>query len=339
MQFHDLNRYIGLCLVKNGYCAIPALGALRLKKNYAENNAFGELVPINTTVTFEPVNSIDDQFAHFIGLQENISSNNASNMLSKFGKAVKAQVLNGDVYVIDGVGKFVRNGNEVGFDVNSSFDVGEFVMTPPSSDKPVEHEHNKINYTAPEPTSSVRYVNAENSSGRSFNGLGKILLPVGLVALLGIGGYFLYNFVQKQKSKEPVASNEIVKDTTSKSPADTSIPQATGNLPINPPDTSRTPAQDATPKPAGDSTAAAATPVAFKGPALKVAIHTFDNKESADKKCKFHTGNGNNCTVQQADSSKWLVVINLPNTDRPADKVVDSLRRFFNPKGPVFAVK
>jgi hypothetical protein len=341
MQFHDVNRYIGLCLVKNNYCSVPGIGTLRLKKTYAESTGFGELVPTATHVVFEAINSIDDQFAHFIGMQENISSNNASNMLGKFGKAVKQQVLNGDVYVIDGLGKFIKKGDGFGFEPNSTFDVGEFVMVPPNPDKPAEFEHNKVNYTANEPTSGLKYSSNDNvtsSSKTNMGGSSKWLIPAGLVALLMLGGFFLFNYLNGQNNNKP--KPEAPKEEVVAPIADTSIlPAATGDLPINAPDTSRAPIADTTTKTANDTNTVAAVAPAFKGPALKVAILNFPNQAAADAKCKKLVSYGNPCIVQQGDSSKWLVVVNLPSTDKPADKVIDSLRKMFNPSGKVFAVK
>jgi hypothetical protein len=342
MQFHDVNRYIGLCLVKNNYCSVPGIGTLRLKKTYAESTGFGELVPTATTVVFEAINSVDDQFAHFIGMQENISSNNASNMLGKFGKAVKQQVLKGDAYVIEGLGKFVKKGDELGFEVNNSFEIGEFVMTPPNPDKPAEFEHNKVSYTANEPTSGLKYSSNDNvstSSKSAVAGSTKWLIPALLVTVLLAAGYGVFTYLNDQNNKntkQEVKTDEVTSPVTDT----TTVPQATGDLPISAPDTSRAPIADTATKPATD-TATASVPAApvFKGPALKVAILSFATQAAADAKCKKLVSYGNPCIVQQGDSTKWNVVVNLPSTDKPAEKVIDSLRRMFNPGGKVFAVK
>jgi hypothetical protein len=340
----DINKYIGLCLVKNGYCSIPGLGILRLQKNMAQQSFNSEISPATYAIVFENVNSIDDQFAHFIGIQENISSNNASNALSKFGKGVKEQVVGGNPYILDGLGRFTNNSGKPAFTMVSDFDMGDFMLTPPVAQQQTSATDNtrNANNTAEKEAGKLSFTNPNSASGDSAGKkISKILLPILLIAGIAAAGYFGYKYLQNNQNEKPsVKVAPVVADTTIVTASDSlradSIAKASVIATVL--DTTKKPEPVVTPKADSVKPAVAVVP-SFKGPAMKVAILTFANEESAKLKCTKLTKNGNPATVQMADSNTYNVVISLPSTDKPAEKVIDSLRKFFNPSGKVFQVK
>jgi hypothetical protein len=340
----DINKYIGLCLVKNGYCSIPGLGILRLQKNIAKQSFNSEVSPVTYTIVFENVNSIDDQFAHFIGIQENISSNNASNALSKFGKGVKEQVVGGNPYIIDGLGRFTNNAGKPAFTMVSDFDMGDFMLIPPTTQQQTstsDNTRNASNTVENEP-GKLNFTNPNSATGESTGKkVSKILLPILLIAGIGAAGYFGYKFLQnKQKEVTPIKVETQIADSTTVSTLDSlradSIAKASVIAIVL--DTTKKPEPVATPVADTSKPTVAAVP-SFKGPAMKVAILTFTNEESAKLKCTKLSKNGNPATVQKVDSVTYNIVISLPSTDKPAEKVIDSLRKFFNPSGKVYQVK
>jgi hypothetical protein len=332
----DINRYIGLCLVKNGYCSISGLGVLRIIKNNAKQSFDGGVItPSSISVQYEDINSIDDQLAHFIGFNENISTNNASNTLSRFGKEIKAQVLAGNPYIIDGLGRFTSQNGKVGFQMVTDFDMGEFNVMPPINES-INNvgEANKLNTQHSEP-SGLSFKNPESQTPDQFSSLKKVMVPALLILGLAILSYFGYQFLQKKNNEteikpdiettsntnntSPVASDTINQINNSSTLIDTNHNNAHSNDTIN-------------------GTAASATVVA-NGPVIKVAILSFANEEAANMKCKKLASYGNPVTVQKADSNKYVIVVSTPINGASTDKVIDSLRRMFNPKGPVFQVK
>jgi hypothetical protein len=325
----DINKYIGICLVKNGYCCIPSLGILRMQKKAAAKNFNGEVIPPSFSIEYENVNSIDDQFAHFIGIVENISSNNASNALSKFGKGVKEQVLSGTPYIIEGLGEFRKKGSAPEFIMSSNFNEAEFNVTPPNNATNGNHSIDNTRI-APQPKEqeSLKFTNPQNTPSESVGAKAlKSLLPILLIAAIGAGGYFGYKYMQK-KANEPVVEVPKVADT-----ATAIIDTTAAKI-----DTTSVIAIDSTkPAVAVDTTKSAVS--VMNGPAMKVAIFTFSNQESADVKCKKLVSYGNPASVVKGDSSHYHIVISLASTNRPADKVQDSLRKLFNPSFKPFEVK
>jgi hypothetical protein len=338
----DINKYIGLCLVKNGYCSIPGLGILRLQKNIAKQSFNGDVTPTTYTIVFENVNSIDDQFAHFIGIQENISSNNASNALSKFGKGVKEEIIGGKPYIIDALGRFSNDGGKPAFTMVTDFDMGDFMLVPPAAQQQVSNTDNTrtSNTIVDNEPGKLNFTNPNSATGESAGKkISKILLPLALVGGIGIAGYFGYKYMQNKQIETPKAIEVPVVDSTQVTAQDSlradSIAKAAVVASVL--DTTKKPEPVIVPV----DTSKPKTPVApaFKGPAMKVAILTFANEESAKLKSDKLAKNGNATSVQKADSNVFNVIITMPSTVKPADKVIDSLRKFFNPSGKVFQVK
>ena len=66
---------------------------------------------------------------------------------------------------------------------------------------------------------------------------------------------------------------------------------------------------------------------------FKVIVNAYDNAATAEKRVKQLKSYGNNVEMYREDSQTYFVL--MPVTAAPADtaKLLDSLRRFYNPDG------
>lgn len=323
----DINKYIGKFLLKNKYCSLPGLGVFDLKKEGARPNANNESISAPVyKISFTPVGSIDDTFASFIASAENVSISNASNNIREYCKAVKEELAKTGKYEIDFLGRFSMSNNKIVFQQSDDLDLGaepaplapllEKVKVP---DTPA----NKPDYSYP-PARRQKEIPVM-----------KIAIPVILLALLAVAGYFGYDYYQKNKAVEEVV--KLVEPTqvdTLATQVDTNAnPQADTTAAIK--DSTTHVDSTTTPvNPAPAQTAPAAT-----GTGFNVAILSFDNEASATLKANKLKGYGNNVSVVPSNGRFLIVINNASNPLNDTTKLVDSLRRFFNPKGPVFIVK
>jgi hypothetical protein len=70
-----------------------------------------------------------------------------------------------------------------------------------------------------------------------------------------------------------------------------------------------------------------------------VAIFTFTTEAAASAKANKLNGYGNKASVSQIDNSKFVVAIEASHPLGDTVRLVDSLRKFFNPKGNVYILK
>ncbi len=328
----DLNNYIALYLVKNKYCSLPGLGTLTLIKEPAVKGS-GNIDSPKYNITFKNVGSIDDQLPHFIGLKENISTNNASNALSVFAKEVKEEIAEGRPFVIEGLGRFVNANGKLDFQQQSDLDLGEFTQQLPPAPTPtvVATQNNTLSAG-----NDTLRENHQNNPKQPMS-IGKILVPLGLIALLGVGGYYAFNYLKNKPSADQAIS-DVTADTTIASTSATTT-DTTNNL--STPSVVDTSTRVVTPATAVTDTTKPAAPVApvASGPAMKVAIQTYKTEAEASKRIASLVKLNKDASLLKADSVTFHVVINLPSTSNTAEKVVDSLRKFYNPGGNVFQVK
>jgi nucleoid DNA-binding protein len=324
----DLNKYIALYLVKNKYCSLPGLGTLQLNKQAAQRNS-DNLEPPSYSISFQNVGSIDDQLPHFIGMQENISTNNASNALSVFAKEVKEEIAAGRPYILDGLGRFIGNNQKLEFHQVSDLDLGEFTQQIPTKAN-MDFANNTVETN--QPALEELKINHQNNPKTPLS-LGKIVVPILLIGAIGTAGYFGYNYIQNKKATDSTPAITEFTDTTEQTTlVEDSILNAKTQVAI---DTSvSTIAVKST-----DSVVTTPTDPIATGPAMKVVIQTYTNEAEANKRVATLVKLSKAASVLKIDSSTYHVVINLPSTSNTKDKVIDSLRRFYNPGGNVFEVR
>lgn len=329
----DIGKYIGKFLIKNKYCSLPGLGVFDLQKSPARvNSTSSEVSKPSHIITFTPVGSIDDTFASFIAGFENVSISNASNNIKEYCIAVKEEVAKTGKFEIEHLGRLSMSGNKLVFQQASDLDLGfEPAPITPIEVKPASEEPKveaKPDYSYPPATTTYR----KNNSSWT-----KMILPLTLVALVAVGGYFGYDYYKKNSSSSE--SNTPAPEITE---IDTLSTQDTSSiLPVT--DTLKPSVADsfATSAPITDTNATAVqaptTPQA-SGPAYNVAVLSYDNEASAAAKAKKLKDYGNNTSVQNSNG-RFYVIINASHPFNDTTRLVDSLRKMYNPKGPVFIMK
>lgn len=324
----DINKYIGKFLLKNKYCSLPGLGVFDLKKEGARPNPGNESISAPVyKISFTPVGSIDDTFASFIASAENVSISNASNNIREYCKAVKEELAKTGKYDIDFLGRFTMSNSKIVFHQSDDLDLGaEPAPLAPLLEKvkAPETPANKPDYSYP-PARRQKEIPVM-----------KIAIPVILVLLLAVAGYFGYDYYQKNKVVE-----EVVKPVEP-TEVDTLATQV-DTIAMNQVDSTSSPVTDTTAHVDTNATATAPPPAqtapASTGTGFNVAILSYDNEASATVKANKLKGYGNNVSVVPSNGRFLVVINNASNPLNDTTKLVDSLRRFFNPKGPVFIVK
>lgn len=316
----DINKYIGKFLLKNKYCSLPGLGVFDLKKEGAQANASSETISAPVyKITFTPVGSIDDTFASFIATAENVSISNASNNIKEYCKNVKEELAKSGKYDIEFLGRFSLSNNKIIFHQSDDLDMGvEPAPLAPLVEKlkAPETPANKPDYSYP-PARTQRDIP-----------IVKIAVPIVLVVLLAVGAYFGYDYYQKNKDVTPV-------EATIPEPAPVQVDTlATTIVPDSLHRADSTNAATDTAMQAASNSAAQTTPQAASF--YKVAILSFENEAGANGKATKLKKYGNDASVV-SNNGRFFVVINASSND--TTKLVDSLRRFFNPRGQVFIMK
>ena len=316
----DINKYIGKFLLKNKYCSLPGLGVFDLKKEGAQANASSETISAPVyKITFTPVGSIDDTFASFIATAENVSISNASNNIKEYCKNVKEELSKSGKYDIEFLGRFSLSNNKIIFHQSDDLDMGvEPAPLAPLVEKlkAPETPANKPDYSYP-PARTQRDIP-----------ILKIAVPIVLVVLLAVGAYFGYDYYQKNKDVTPVEATipeaaPVQVDTL----ATTIVPDSLHRA-------DSTNAATDTAMQSASNSAAQTTPQAASF--YKVAILSFENEAGANGKATKLKKYGNDASVV-SNNGRFFVVINASSND--TTKLVDSLRRFFNPRGQVFIMK
>lgn len=316
----DINKYIGKFLLKNKYCSLPGLGVFDLKKEGAQANASSETISAPVyKITFTPVGSIDDTFASFIATAENVSISNASNNIKEYCKNVKEELAKSGKYDIEFLGRFSLSNNKLIFHQSDDLDMGvEPAPLAPLVEKlkVPETPANKPDYSYP-PARTQRDIP-----------IVKIAVPIVLVVLLAVGAYFGYDYYQKNKDVTPV-------EATIPEPAPVQVDTlATTIVPDSLHRADSTNAATDTAMQSASNSAAQTTPQAASF--YKVAILSFENEAGANGKATKLKKYGNDASVV-SNNGRFFVVINASSND--TTKLVDSLRRFFNPRGQVFIMK
>ena len=316
----DINKYIGKFLLKNKYCSLPGLGVFDLKKEGAQANASSETISAPVyKITFTPVGSIDDTFASFIATAENVSISNASNNIKEYCKNVKEELSKSGKYDIEFLGRFSLSNNKIIFHQSDDLDMGvEPAPLAPLVEKlkAPETPANKPDYSYP-PARTQRDIP-----------ILKIAVPIVLVVLLAVGAYFGYDYYQKNKDVTPV-------EATIPEPAPVQVDTLATT--IGPDSLHRADSTNAatdTAMQSASNSAAQTTPQAASF--YKVAILSFENEAGANGKATKLKKYGNDASVVR-NNGRFFVVINASSND--TTKLVDSLRRFFNPRGQVFIMK
>jgi nucleoid DNA-binding protein len=311
----DISKYIIKFLIKNRYCSLPGLGSFELeKKSAAINNEQGEITPAKFEIKFSPLGSIDDTFASFIANHENVSISNTSNNIKEFCRAVKEEISLNGKFTIDNLGYLLMQNNKIAFVQTDELDMGVSALPLPPIDTNLKNNANKkLDFSYPSAYTTYR---------RKKLSVGKFVLPALLILLIATGCYFAYKYIAENQNQEAtqegISSLPLQKDTSTAAPAAKTA--ADTNQTSNP------------------VAAAPQTGGTGANPLYKVAIFQTSIEATAKAKATKWENYGNLTEVQNVNGN-FIVSILASHPANDTTLLVDSLRRFFNPKGQVFILK
>ena len=316
----DINKYAVKFLVRNKYCSLPGLGVFELKREAASVQSGQEKVsPPRMSIRFNPVGSIDDTFASFVASSENVSISNASNHIREYCKTVKETLAAQGRYEMEALGTFVLDGQLLRFEQAPQLDLGaEPAPLPPLVEK-LRSADSKPDYS---------YLPSRKPNERKVL---KIMIPVLSIGLLATAAYFGYDYYRKNNLPDELPAPPVITDTLKKK-ADTIATQPHT-------DSLHTPSADSASLKTTDSTHAASQTGTSTGSAWDVAVLSYQTESAAGSKADKLKRYGNDASVQNRNGM-YYVAIHVNNISaQDTTRLVDSLRKFFNPKGPVFILK
>ncbi|MBS1643947.1 MAG: hypothetical protein JST36_02835 [Bacteroidetes bacterium] len=297
----DIAKYIGLFLLKNSFCYLHGLGNLVLKKKAASFD--GELIKgPEYDVVLTPGGSIDDTLANFIATHEQTSISKAANALRDFSTSTRAELAQGKEVELPGIGHFYEQQGVVKFRTNA-----QLQYTPAAA--PVL----KISKRVEEAPSFQRELQEEsaNRSASSSIAWNKILLLVLLVAVVIAVAFFGFRYYQS-KPDAPKADTLVTIPNPVTLPAPAILPDTVAKV---------------------DSPLAAPAPQTSASTGFTVILNRYPTKAAAERRAGFLSKNGNVVEVLSKDSATHYVVMKMNTPAADTTRMLDSLRRFFNPKG------
>jgi hypothetical protein len=294
----DIPKYIGLFLLKNSFVYLHGLGNLELKKKSSTYDGDALHAP-EYDVVLTPGGSIDDTLANYIATHEQTSISKAANALRDFSTATRAELAAGKEVELPGIGKFVETNGLVKFVANPHF---KHVPPPVPMIKMAKRTEEQPDFRRDVP---------EAISNTSQIAWGKVLLLGLLVLAVIVIGIFAVRYFNNENT-ESVRQDTTVQRAETPPPA--SVDQIQPTV-----DTMQVPVQ------------AAALPQTTD---YTIVLNAYSNRAAADRRVTTLSRNGNKVEVLERDSSNFLVVLRMPSSQvADTTKTLDSLRRFFNPKG------
>lgn len=320
----DIAKYVGLFLIKNEYCFLPGIGSLQVVKRKSVYNKESEQLsgPTYDVVFDQRYGSIDDSFANFIANNERISIAHAANHLKDFCAEAKQALKDGNEVVIPAIGKF-----------NSGPNATIQFVTDPSLNiqgRAIPYFKNSTGSTEVKREEPITQI-IENTSFREPKGdeeivlkapqvnWGKIVMLVAIVLVVIAGAIFLFWYMNNTK-EEKAAVTPAVQEQSTQPATDT----VTAEQPAE-----QQPATTTTPAANADGTIT-----------YNVALHQYPARETAERRTAKLKSYGNSTVSMIAkDSATYFVAISVSSNAADTTRVVDSLKKLFNPGGKVEILK
>lgn len=324
----DIANYVGLFLLKNEYCFLPGIGSLYIEKRPAVYNKETEKMaaPKYEVLYRQDGGSIDDSFANFIATNERISIAHASNHLKDFCAAAKVDLKEGKSVAIPGIGSLKIINNQIQFEKDAGLQIeGKAIPYFRNSDtvnaKKEEAISNIIERTSfrePKANEEIEY------KAPSVN-WGKISALIAIAVVLIGGGIYLFMNLNKNNAA-PAAAPAI--DTVS------------NEAEINPPVTE--PVADTNQRVTRDTNTVAATQAVSANGTIqyKVALNSYPTRKGAEGRvAKLKSFGHPEVELLAKDSSTYYVIIRITSPAADTTRILDSLRRLYNPKGTLPILK
>lgn len=324
----DIANYVGLFLLKNEYCFLPGIGSLQIEKRPAVyDKETKQMSAPSYDVFFRPEGgSIDDSFANFIANNERISIAHAANHLKDFCARAKVELKEGKSIPIPAIGSFESVNNVIRFvKLDSLQIVGKSIPYFKNSDSVTAKKEEALsniiertNIREPKANEEIEY------KAPSVN-WGKIIALAAIVVVVVAGGIFL--FMSLNKDKQDAAAETPVVDTVAQAPPVAAAP------------VDSVPASVDTAKVDSNSTAAPA--VGADGMMqYKVVLNAYPTRErAASRVAKLKSYGLAAAELIAKDSTNYYVALPVSSAASDTAKVVDSLRKLYNPSGTLQIIR
>lgn len=312
----DIAKYVGLFLLKNEYCFLPGIGSLQIEKSPSvyDKETQKMSAPVYEVKYRQVGGSIDDSFANFIANNERISIAHAANHLKDFCAHAKTDMREGREVVIPGIGKFTSGPNDaIHFVTDPHLHIEgkaiPFFKNSPAvnlkKEEAISNIIERTNIREPKADEEIEY------QAPSVN-WGKVFIFIAIVAVLIIGGILLFWYLNKDK-KEQITTQ----------PTEQTVEPVPSGTVTSGPDTASAQVPAQTISNDGSLT-------------YKVALNQYPTREKAENRVAKLKSYGNNAVELFArDSANYYVVMSVTSPAADTSRVVDSLRRQFNPSGKV----
>ncbi len=307
----DIAKYIGLFLIKNEYCYLPGIGNLEIRKKPAQyNRETQEMSAPEHEILFRPtIGSIDDSFANFIATNERISIAHAANAIKDFCSRAKQDLAEGRDLQVPGIGRFTGHGPSLQFFTDPSLQIQAKAIpyfknstrAESQKEKAISEIYQATEFREPKADEEIILQAPQVNWG-------KIVMLSAIVLIVIIAGIFIYNYAKG----DGTAATPVV-------------------------DSPQVAEQPATPAPAVDTNTTPAANVADAGSVMsyKVILQQYPTQAQAEKRVAQLKSYGNNVEMASADSVTFYIVMPMSTPAADTSRIVDSLKRVFNPGGNV----
>ncbi len=306
----SFDTYIAHFLQTEGRCALPQWGVLRLVKQAAQWQQDVLLAP-QSRIEWEENKQTSNLWLSRLANETNIELSTLENSYNEWLKHVQQAIIVTNEYNLAQLGTWQAQNNTIRWNTSNLFDAGPPVawpsglQLPANTNEPVEPKVEPVedDTISQEPTSS--------------NNL--IYIAIGLLVLMLAAGFYWFN--QNNSNTETIDSSQQEITTpppTATTPADSIPANNTDTVSSNSPITSTS---------VGDSNR------------YDVVVYSYSNEQRAQKQVNKFVRNGNDSRVVRSADSQYLVVIRAVTMQPDTQRVVDSIRSFFYPKGRLYILK
>jgi hypothetical protein len=300
MQY-SFDTYIAQYLQREGRCAIPHWGVLRLQWQSAQwqNN---KLRAPQQNVLWEHNAQTSNLLLSQIATDTQTALPLVEKAYAAWLKQLEDTLHANQSYNLAALGTFTKQNDNFVWETNAIFHSNAEVTWP--SGLSIAKQEN-------DPVTLPVDIMAEPST--SNNTL--LYIALGLLILVLAGGLFWYN-----QNKQSLPETTMPEPTTPPMPLVDTVKT----------DTTQTDTLQAISKAPGTSN---------DSNHFDVVVYRYNAEATAQKQVNKFTRNGNNSRVVRSADSQYLVVIRAVTTQTDTLRVVDSIRCFFNPKGRLYILK
>ena len=305
------DAYIAHFLQTEGRCALPQWGVLRLVHQAAEWKEDVLLAP-KSSIEWEENKQTSNLWLSRLANETNIDLNTLENSYKEWLNHVQQVIVVTNEYNLAQLGTWQHHNNTIRWNTSNLFDAGPAVTWPSGLQLPT---------VVKEPLEpKVEPVDGDTRVQEPTWSNNLLYIAIGLLVLLLAAGFYWYN--QNNAAPqiiEPTTQDDVAPPVAVTAPADSVL--------VNNADTS-TASQQPTPLTSvGDSNR------------YDVVLYKYSNEQRAQKQVNKFVRNGNDSRVVRTADSQYLVVIRAVTMQADTQRVVDSIRSFFYPKGNLYILK